>query len=153
LVSDHVRLPSTASMDALPCWCLLGHIMTRAGERFLAPTTSRSPALCKSLPSVASLSALLCATFWIPGTISLETPAMDGSTLAGTCSQSRRKQKLQNLAVELCHSVSRIQYQSYTPGHTTASLSEAHKINRAPTKNNDSVTLQKRSYDYNCRLS
>jgi hypothetical protein len=52
-----------------------------------------------------------------------------------------------------CHSVSSIQYQSYTPGYTTASLSQTHKINRAPTKNNDSVTLQKCSHDYNCRLS
>jgi hypothetical protein len=52
-----------------------------------------------------------------------------------------------------CHSVSSIQYQSYTPGYTTASLSETHKINRAPTKNNDSVTPQRRSNDYNCRLS
>jgi hypothetical protein len=46
-----------------------------------------------------------------------------------------------------CHSVSSIQYQPYTPGYTTASLSQM------PTKNNDSVTLQKCSYDYNCRLS
>jgi hypothetical protein len=52
-----------------------------------------------------------------------------------------------------CHSVSSIQYQSYTPGYTTASLSETHKINHAPTKNNDAVTPQMRSYDYNCRLS
>jgi formyltetrahydrofolate synthetase len=53
---------------------------------------------------------------------------------------------------EKCHSVSSIQYQSYTPSYTTASLSEMHKINRAPTKNKDSVTLQKCSYGYNCRL-
>jgi hypothetical protein len=61
--------------------------------------------------------------------------------------------ELNNSLAETCHSVSSIQYQSYTPGHTTASLSETHKINRAPTNNNDSVMLQKRSYDYNCRLS
>jgi hypothetical protein len=45
-----------------------------------------------------------------------------------------------------CHSVSSIQYQSYTPGYTTASLSETHKINRAPTKNYDSVTPQRRPF-------
>jgi hypothetical protein len=52
-----------------------------------------------------------------------------------------------------CHSVSSIQYQSYTSGYTTASLSDTHNINRAPTKNNDSVTPQRRPFDYNCRLS
>jgi hypothetical protein len=59
----------------------------------------------------------------------------------------------QPLTHKKCHSVSSIQYQSYTPGNTTASLSETHKINRAPTKNNDSVTPQRCSNDYNCRLS
>jgi hypothetical protein len=36
-----------------------------------------------------------------------------------------------------CHSVSSIQYQSCTPGYTTASLSQTHKINRAQTKTKD----------------
>jgi hypothetical protein len=77
-----------------------------------------------------------------------------GSTFGGTtsppnwnavaaCRQARAQ----------CHSVSSIQYQSYTPGYTTASLSHTHNINRAPTKNNESVTPQRRPFDYNCRLS
>jgi hypothetical protein len=45
-------------------------------------------------------------------------------------------------AIISCHSVSSIQYQSYTPGYITARLSQMHKINHAMTNTKDSVTLQ-----------
>jgi hypothetical protein len=72
--------------------------------------------------------------------------------MQNVCNLEHDQETEVHLALYKCHSVSSIQYQSYTPGYTTASPSQTHKINRAPTKNNDSVTLQECSYDYNCRL-
>jgi hypothetical protein len=145
--------PSSPSKCSLPLYATSGFSPLRRGSNS-TPTKARSAStgnlVLNRLLLLAWEGAADATSLPVSGAASEELVLMSSQdqSFAEAVSESRRLR-----ACRLCHSVSSIQYQSYTPGYTTASLSHTHEINRAPTKNNDSVTPQRRPFDYNCRLS